>query len=82
MEVPVNHVNWMDISPLIVDFQACKQWKAEVPGLVHTPNLDSLHLVADGVPAMQPPIQPKSTAELSNSNFSPNIPSVDLKAWI
>jgi hypothetical protein len=48
--------------------------------MVHTPKLDSLHLVADGVPAMQPPIQPKSTAELSNSNFSPNIPSVDIKA--
>jgi hypothetical protein len=48
--------------------------------MVHTPKLESLHLVADGVPAMQPPIQPKSTAELSNSNFSPNIPSVDLKA--
>jgi hypothetical protein len=45
--------------------------------MVHTPKLDSLHLVADGVPAMQPP---KSTAELSNSNSSPNIPSVDFKA--
>jgi hypothetical protein len=45
--------------------------------MVHTPKLYSFHLVADGVPAMQPP---KLTAELSNSNFLPNIPSVDFKA--